>query len=328
MYARQHIGLLLAFVVPVLLAACEGIRDGREECGIYLEFIYDLNMEYADAFDPQVGTVDVFVFDDRGLYRFARHARRGELVDGNRMFLGEGLGFGRYSLLTVGGLSDDFRVSDAAGQPLTPGQTRLEEVRIALERDAAVVGREFAPVWVGPAFDVNYRADLSVWPVRLVRNTNRFNLTLARRDGDAGTMPCTFEIVTPEGAVYGSDNAPLSDEAVTYVPYALLPEDLPGELSSGRLNTARLLSEAGDYRLRVLAAQTGEPLWDYDLMALLRSTKPDGPGGRELPLQEYLDRQSVWNFVILYEDGGSEGGFVAVAVRVNDWIIWLREIGV
>lgn len=77
MYARQHIGLLLAFVVPVLLAACEGIRDGREECGIYLEFIYDLNMEYADAFDPQVGTVDVFVFDDRGLYRFARHAGAG-----------------------------------------------------------------------------------------------------------------------------------------------------------------------------------------------------------------------------------------------------------
>lgn len=328
MQVRQHIGLLAAFVVPMLLAACEGIRDGRGECGIYLEFIYDLNMEYADAFDPQVGTVDVFVFDDRRRYLFARHARRGELVEGNRMFLGEGFDFGRYSLLAVGGLSDDFRVSDAAGQPLIPGQTRLEEVRIALERDAAVVGREFAPVWVAPAFEADYRADLSVWPVRLVRNTNRFSLTLVRRDGDAAAAPCNFEIVTPEGAVYGPDNAPLSDETVTYVPYSLQPGSAPGELSSGRLNTTRLLAGTGEYRLRVLAAQTGEPLWDYDLMALLRSTKPDGPGGRELPLQEYLDRQSEWNFVILYEDGGSEDGFAAVAVSVNDWIIWLSEIGV
>ena len=80
--------------------------------------------------------------------------------------------------------------------------------------------------------------------------------------------------------------------------------------------------------VRVTTGFGCSPVWDYDLMALLRSTKPDGPGGRELPLQEYLDRQSEWNFVILYEDGGSEGGFVAVAVRVNDWIIWLSEIGV
>lgn len=67
------------------------------------------------------------------------------------------------------------------------------------------------------------------------------------------------------------------------MPYALLPGSAPGELSSGRLHTARLLSGAGDYRLRVLAAQTGEPLWVYDLMALLRSTKPDGPAGGNFP---------------------------------------------
>ncbi len=53
----------LFFIVTSLLfiASCDSIRD-LPRCELWLEFTFDYNMEYADAFSPQVKSVDVFVF--------------------------------------------------------------------------------------------------------------------------------------------------------------------------------------------------------------------------------------------------------------------------
>ncbi len=40
------------FVTPLLFLSC--IRDNNDDCGVYLQFIFDHNMEYADSFNPQV----------------------------------------------------------------------------------------------------------------------------------------------------------------------------------------------------------------------------------------------------------------------------------
>lgn len=63
-------------------------------------------------------------------------------------------------------------------------------------------------------------------------------------------------------------------------------------------------------------------------MTLLSKTKPEKrPDGSVLPMQEYLDRQSEWHIVILYKgDENVEGGFVAIGVKINGWLLWLRDI--
>ena len=48
-----------------------------------------------------------------------------------------------------------------------------------------------------------------------------------------------------------------------------------------------------------------------------------------MPMQEYLDRQCEWEIVILYQgsvDPEDPEGFLAVKVRVNNWLIWLHDI--
>lgn len=53
----------LFFIVTSLLfiASCDSIREDLPRCELWLEFTFDYNMEYADAFNPQVKSVDVFV---------------------------------------------------------------------------------------------------------------------------------------------------------------------------------------------------------------------------------------------------------------------------
>lgn len=316
-------------------ASC--IRGENEDCGIYLKFIYDHNMEYVDSFDPQVGSVDVYLFDKAGKLLLTKRAETAQLVDRRMMFLAENLPLTTYRIVTVGGLCDKFRVGDHEGSSCSPGVTSLDQLRVSLERESDIVSHEFPHLWVGQTVDVNYEADLSVIPVRLVKNTNRFNLSLTRLgDGTrAGGEPVsyTFEIVTPEGAVYACDNSPVEMSPVTYTPYQLTQGDAQGNPCMGNVNTCRLLDrEDCGYRLIVRNSSTLKPLWNHDLMDLLSQTKPTAkPNGDPLPMQEYLDRQSEWNIVILHKGGGDDeihDMFTALGVRVNGWIIWFNDMGV
>lgn len=323
--------LALAIFVSVFLSSCEGIRDNMDDCGIYLEFIYDYNMEYTDAFAPQVGSVDLFIFDAQDKYLFTRHSSREELIGNKRIFLGNNLPFGEYKILTVGGLSDNFRVTGKNGSQLIPGETTSNETQIALVRNSNTVSHEFPPLWMGVTQEIDYQADLSVHPIHLIKETNLFNLVLARSDNNGqpteaatGTTAYTFEIITPEGTVYGYDNSPISKETVKYTPYSLTAGDAAsGAIAEAHINTGRLFHNAAyDYRLTVRSMESDKVLWDYDLMKLLEHTKPASrPDGSPLPMQEYLNRQSEWHIVVIYkeeEDPGSSDNFVAVKVIVND----------
>ena len=326
-------------VVSVFLFSCESIKEDMDGCRIYLEFIYDYNMEYTDSFDPQVNSVDIFVFDAQDKYMFTKQSSRKGLIGGKRMFLGDDLSFGQYKILTIGGLSESFWVSDERGNDLIPGQTMLEDIQISLVRESNIVSHEFPSLWIGVTQGVSYQSDMLILPVYLIKETNHFDLALVESGKDSKTQilsdrtPYTLEIVTPEGAVYGHDNTPRIKEPVTYLPYFTTVGEENEELLKAYINSNRLFYlDDFDYRLIVRSMKTGQPLWEYDLMNLLEHTKPAlCPDGSPLSMQEYLDRQSEWHIVVLYkeeEPGGDQGGFVALKVVINDWIVWINNIEV
>lgn len=331
---------ILKRLFPVIGAACllSCIQDdGDELCNIYLEFIFDHNMEYADSFDPQVATVDVYFFDESGKFVDHRNAdARRHLTDGKRMAVRNELARGTYHVLTLGGLSEYFSFTDLDGRGLIPGITSVEEVKLALVRESDRVSLEFPHLWFGESTTIIHNGDGTVWPVKLVRNTNIFNITVVdmdaatRTDGSDGRNLYTFDITTPEPGVYGYDNTPLEQQAVTFEPYDITRGEGSGNLSSGKLNTMRLFADYREgYRLVLRDPDTFSEIWSYDLISLLRYTKPDTrPDGTALPFQEYLDRQGDWNIVILIRDRepGGDNSFVAVGVVVNDWIIWFNDV--
>ena len=77
--------LFLIVASMLCMASCDSIREDLPRCELWLEFVFDYNMEYADAFNPQVKSVDVLVFDSDDKLLFTKSAEVAALVGGNRM---------------------------------------------------------------------------------------------------------------------------------------------------------------------------------------------------------------------------------------------------
>lgn len=325
--------LFLIVASMLCMASCDSIREDLPRCELWLEFAFGYNMEYADAFNPQVKSVDVLVFGSDDKLLFTKRAEVAALVGGNRMSLTDELDFGNYKVLTVGSLSGRFRLSDSTGNELVPGTTTLQQVIVILKRETDVVDFEFQHLYFGEVVEVDHlpsNTSHKVYPVNLIRDTNRFNIALMGQGEDEvdGTQ-YTFEIQAPENAAYSWENEPTGQGPVTYVPYHTGPGEIPDVIVSARLNTLRLLNRNGwDYKFIIRNADTGAEVWSYNLMTLLSIARPTSRyDGTELPFQEYLDRQSEWNLIFtVVENPG--GGFLQIGLVVGTWIYWLHGIEV
>ena len=321
----KQIYRFLAVGVILFYTSCSVIYEDPDACELSLQFVYDHNMEYADAFGSQVNSVDIYVFDSEGTYMFNKTSQRAGLADGNRMILTGDLAPGTYKILTVGGLSNKFAVSEINNSPLVPGTFNLEEIKVMLKRNSSVVNDEFPDLWLGKSIVITHDNQARTWPVQLIKETNVFNISLIE-DTQRAAQLYSFEIITPEGAVYSWENSPLLNETLTYTPYDITVHDDGAE--TAHIKTCRLF-DTGQYKIVIRNRNTSELVWEYDLIKMLKYSKPASrPDGSALPAQEYLDRQSTWNLVIRHKGGVNEDGdaFVALAVEINGWILWLNNV--
>ena len=293
----------LFFIVTSLLfiASCDSIREDLPRCELWLEFTFDYNMEYADAFNPQVKSVDVFVFDSDDKLVLSKRAESTELIGGNRMPLTDELDFGNYKVLTVGGLSDKFSALGNGGSGMALRSTTYQQVTLALNRESDIVDFEFPHLYFGAIVEVNHlpsNTSHNVYQVNMVRNTNRFNIALMDYEGREETEnQYSFEIQSPENAIYSWENEPTGQGPITYASHYSGPGDT-----------------------------SGTEVWSYDLMKLLSIARPEyRHDGTVLPFQEYLDRQSEWSlmFSVVEKPGG---GFLQIGLLVGPWVYWLHDI--
>ena len=330
MFGKTKLFLVVASMLCI--ASCDTIREDLPRCELWLEFTFDYNMEYADAFNPQVKSVDVFVFGSDDKLLFSKRAEATALIGGNRMSLTNELDFGNYKVLTVGSLSDNFQALDNAGRELVPGTTTLQQLTVALKRASDVVDFEFQHLSFSEVVKVDHlpsNTDHKVYPVNLIRNTNRFNIALMKYgEGQKNGTQYTFEIQAPESATYSWENEPTHQGPVHYVPHYTGQGETSDVFVSARLNTMRLFNRDGwDYQFIIKNADTGAKIWSYDLMKLLSIARPTSRhDGTELPFQEYLDRQSEWNLIFTVTEKPGGGEFIQIGLVVGTWIYWLHGI--
>lgn len=289
-----------------LLTACNTLTEDYRECGVWLEFVFDHNMEFVDSFSTQVETVEVALFDDRGLPVRNVHAEVSSLVGRNRMWVG-GIPAGRYTVLTVGNYTPEHFLLD---------NSTLDRASVALKE--ASTSRRFPHLFGGRPILIDVTDHGSVHRVPMMRHTNRFDVAL-QVVGAPSTRAVahTVEIEAPEAGAYDIHDRPLDLRGVTYRPHTL-------DERSAHLNTMRLLEQEGEYRIVVRATGgTCDELWSGQLLPLLAATKPAArPDGTPLPSAEYFDREGQWNIVIVCRDGGVGGAFVAQKIVINGWVVW------
>ena len=62
--------LFLALVSIAMLSSCEMMKEDEDltNCGLFVTFKYDYNLQRADMFGDHVGGVTLYVFDSDGRY--------------------------------------------------------------------------------------------------------------------------------------------------------------------------------------------------------------------------------------------------------------------
>lgn len=330
--------LAAAFALASTLISCNSvIYEGEGDCSVKyrIEFKYDRNMEYADAFASKVSSVNLYVFDDSGVLVHQASESGAALASEEYAMMLE-LTPGQYDLLAWCGVDGaSFTVPTAV-----VGQTTLAQMQCVMARKSsdagAYVDSDLTPLFHGLK-RINYtdQAGVHTEAISLTKNTNNFRIIL-QQTWDAGSTPSDTDIDNFEFAIVDNngkmdyDNTVLADDTITYRPWDITTGyvDIDADVAATRANsvavavaeltTARLMT---DHRplLVVRNKQTSEtllsvPVVDYALLV-------KGNYNRQMEDQEYLDRQDEYNMTFFIHNGQ----WISSSIIINSWRVVLNN---
>ena len=330
--------LAAAFALASTLISCNSvIYEGEGDCSVKyrIEFKYDRNMEYADAFASKVSSVNLYVFDDSGVLVHQASESGTTLAAEDYAMMLE-LTPGQYDLLAWCGVDGtSFTVPTAV-----VGQTTLAQMQCVMARKSsdagAYVDNDLTPLFHGLK-RINYtdQAGVHTEVLSLTKNTNNFRIIL-QQTWDAGSTPSYTDIDNFEFAIVDNngkmdyDNSVLADDTITYRPWDITTGyvDIDADVAATRANsvavavaeltTARLMT---DHRplLVVRNKQTSEtvlsvPVVDYALLV-------KGNYNRQMEDQEYLDRQDEYNMTFFIHNGQ----WLSSSIIINSWRVVLNN---
>lgn len=321
--------LFLLAALATMLHSC--VYDDEVPCPCELRFVYDYNMEFADAFPAQVNDVILFIFDEQGRFVQQRE-EQGEVLDANyRMQLS--LPPGTYRLVTWAGTRTDadcYRLNTA----LTPGVSTIDELKLRLNTTGTTYDRNPADLWHGMLSTFKVEANAPAYGVmHLVKDVNRFRILLQYTGGETLSGSDYAFSLRADNHRYNFDNSLEASSDLTYMPYVqrtaqlvndsedLVPSSV-GNISAvvAELATLRLMADDAP-RFVVRDLKKGKDLLNINLVQYLELMRMEVHAA--MPLQEYLDRESSYR-IILFLEKTSTGAITMTAVQINKWRLVLN----
>ena len=170
----QFVSVVLgAMLATVALSSCERIFEDLDPCphGVSLRFVYDYNMEFANAFPKQVDCLTLYIYDDKDNYVDTKIVTGEELQDEDyRMTLD--LEKGNYHFVAYGGLACDKSSFSLLQTPAA--DSKRTDLRTIMDADCLTVPerRNLHDMFWGQLTLAT--ADLySEGTVKMMKNTNR-----------------------------------------------------------------------------------------------------------------------------------------------------------
>lgn len=312
------------------LTGCSSlINDDLAPCpeGVVLRFVYDYNMEFANAFPSQVDCLTLLVYDAQGRLVETRTETSSVLADENyRMILD--LPAATYHFVAYGGMACPESTFHFVEQPAAG--SLLRNLSVAMNTDCvdADPGKDLHPLFYGDLdLTIDPKAmDYTAGTVYMMKDTNNLRILLQNVDGTP-VDPADFTFrITDNNTLLDWQNAVVPTTAgITYHPWATgqagggTTEDGDDALLAfAEFSTSRLIA-GNPARLVIDNNQTGEqvlsvPLINY--LLLLKSLHFDS-----MSSQEFLDRESRWNMILFL----SGGRWVDTRIVINDWIVRLNN---
>ena len=307
--------LLLAVVGFLTLTSCTWVKDENDDCpyGFWLQLRYAYNMLDVDAASKYVTDAHVYVYDTDGNYVKRIYVTPEQLkANGCRVEV-DGLPEGDYQFVVWSGMGNS--------QYAVSGDTKaIDDFRLALASGNSAT--ELPALFHGYLSKVHYDDTYAVYEVELMKNTNLLACLVVSVDNAVETDPADYamEVVAANGTM-NAYNQLVSDDAITYKPFvreAVTIDDSDYGLLNGvkfNISTLRLMSDS-DSRIILHRKSTGKVIFDIsfpEYIGMIGALYTNM--GREISVQEYLDRQDFYT-IVFFLSGDMEQ---LLQLQVNSW---------
>lgn len=311
------------------LSSCESIYDDLDPCpkGVELRFIYDYNMEFANAFPSQVDCLTVLIYDEQGNYVTTRTEASSRLQDENYRMPVD-LEPGSYHVLAYGGMDCP---KSSFHFVTEPSRTVYSNIMVQLNNDCltAPVGTELHPLFYGN-LDVEVDKDDSdyrEYTVAMMKDTNNLRIILQQINGDP-LNEADFEFrITDNNTLFGYNNDLIPQPNINYYPWTTgnsqvgeLPDGGISQVCWAELSFSRLVTGFHP-KLTITRKSDRFKVIDIPLNNYLLLLKSEHY--KSMSAQEFLDRESRWN-MIFFLDRNHE--WLKTQIVINDWVVRINDI--
>lgn len=324
------VGTAIAAVSAIAgLSSCNAIYEDLDECpqGLRLRFIYDCNMEFANAFPSQVDCLTLLIYDEEDRYVATYNASRPELENENYRMTVD-LPKGKYHLIAYGGM--DCAQSSFHFVETPANGALLQNVEVEMNPGYVNVpeGKELHPLFYGSldatveATDTEYREET----VPMMKDTNNLRILLQHIDGSPVDCELFDFSLTDDNTLMNYLNAPVPTSMSVYAPWTqgqvsagLNPDGTENILAYAEFSFARLVTNNSPI-LRITLKEDGREVLQIPLINYLSLLKSDHY--LSMSTQEYLDRENRWSMIFLLDKGNT---WVKTHIIINDWIVRINH---
>lgn len=299
------------------ITSCTWVKDDTDDCpfGFWLKLHYTYNILDVEAAPRFVTDAYVYIYDADGNYMKRIFVNHNDLMANNYLIRVEGLPEGDYQFVVWSGMGNS--------QYAVSGDTQtISDFRLSLVGAGTTYAGELPALFHGFLSVVHYDDSYAQYDVELTKNTNQLSCLIVsvaeqtQVDADDFTM----KVVASNGTM-DAYNQLTGDGVTAYEPFAqdvvTLDDAEYGELQGIKfsLMTLRLMSNQ-DSRLILKKKSTGETVFNLSFPEYIGMVGSYYTNlGREISLQEYLDRQDFYT-IVFYLSGDLD---TLLQLQVNNW---------
>ena len=309
-------------------SSCDRLHEDMQPCpqGVRLRFVYDYNMEFANAFPSQVDCLTVLFYDSNGNYVTNRTNSTSELADENYRMIVD-LAPGTYNVIAYGGLEC---VQSSFSFTSSPSSIRMDQLQVELNMTSLTqpIGTYLHPLFYGRQEVTIEQSDMDYneSTVYMMKDTNNLRVMLQQVDGTRiDEADFDFKVVD-DNILMAWNNDVIPTQTVEYLPWTrgnASPGELPDDGGSATVAFAEMsfprLVTTNSPRLVITRKSDGHNVIDIPLNNYLLLMKSEAYAS--MPAQEFLDRESRWKMLFFLQGGI----WLNTVIEINDWVVRINN---
>ena len=299
------------------MVSCTWVKDDIDDCpyGFWLKLHYTYNILDVDAAPRYLMDAYVYVYDADGIFIKRIYVNRDELTANDYRVRIEGLPEGNYQFVVWSGMGNS--------QYAVSGDTQtIKDFRLTLIGAVDSYSRTLPALYHGYLQAVHYDDSYAQYDVELMKNTNQLACLVVTVSDEIKMTHDDYilKVIANNGTLDAYNNL-VASANITYEPFdkdSVIFHDADyGQLHGIKFNimTLRLMNNDG-CRIILQNKKTNQTIFNISFAEYIGMIGALYTNiGRQIPVQEYLDRQDFYT-IVFYLSGDLDR---LIQLQVNSW---------